>query len=173
MTTEPTPAQIIEQQLDRMDREKAELKAERDKLQAFKTWVHEYLDAHGVPHHPPGTHGAEGCRIGDRMDWVFAERDRLRAMPAWPEGDTSRIATCLRFCDGYDTTTLEAWSQLDKLVQDSTESYTLATKCDRLEVEKAALLAACKSAFNSDRLIGNAAYRIVRDAIAQAEKGGS
>lgn len=52
-----------------------ELEAERDKLQAFKTWVHAYLDAHGVPHHPPGTHGAEGCRIGDRMDWLM---ERLR-----------------------------------------------------------------------------------------------
>jgi hypothetical protein len=47
--------------------------AERDKLAAFKRWVHSYLDAHGVPHHPPGTHGAEGCRIGDRMDWLFAQ----------------------------------------------------------------------------------------------------
>jgi hypothetical protein len=42
-----------------------------DKLQRFKDWVHAYLDAHGVPHHPPGTHGAEGCRIGDRMDWLM------------------------------------------------------------------------------------------------------
>ncbi len=39
--------------------------------QAFKDWVHAYLDAHGVPHHPPGTHGAEGCRIGDRLDWLI------------------------------------------------------------------------------------------------------
>jgi hypothetical protein len=43
-----------------------------DKLQAFKDWVHGYLDGKGVPHHPPGTHGAEGCRIGDRMDWLVA-----------------------------------------------------------------------------------------------------
>ena len=53
--------------------------AEIDKLQRFKTWVHEYLDSHGVPHHPPGTHGAAGCRIGDRMDWVWEEIDKLRA----------------------------------------------------------------------------------------------
>lgn len=53
--------------------------AERDKLQAFKDWVHRYLDCHGVPHHPPGTHGAEGCRIGDRLDWLMAERERLQA----------------------------------------------------------------------------------------------
>lgn len=58
-------------------------RAERDKLQAFKTWVHAYLDSHGVPHHPPGTHGAEGCRIGDRMDWLMAE-----------------LAECRRRCEG-------------------------------------------------------------------------
>ena len=51
------------------------------KLQAFKDWVHAYLDAQDVPHHPPGTHGAAGCRIGDRMDWLMnklhtAERER-------------------------------------------------------------------------------------------------
>jgi hypothetical protein len=46
-----------------------------EKLQAFKNWVHAYLDEHGVPHHPPGVHGAEGCRIGDRMDWLM---ERLR-----------------------------------------------------------------------------------------------
>lgn len=50
-----------------------------EKLAAFKTWVHEYLDAHSVPHHPPGTHGAEGCRIGDRMDWLMEQRDAALA----------------------------------------------------------------------------------------------
>lgn len=52
--------------------------AERDKLQAFKDWVHNYLDNHKIPVSPPGKHGAEGCRIGDRMDWLFAEMDKLR-----------------------------------------------------------------------------------------------
>lgn len=61
--------------LDEVER----LQAERDALQRFKDWVHTYLDGKGIPHHPPGTHGAEGCRIGDRMDFVFAEWDRLRA----------------------------------------------------------------------------------------------
>ncbi len=46
-------------------------RAAREKLQAFKDWVHSYLDGVGVPHHPPGTHGAAGCRIGDRMDWLM------------------------------------------------------------------------------------------------------
>ncbi len=54
------------------------LAKERDKLQAWKDWVHNYLDTHGVPYHPPGTHGAEGCRIGDRMDWVWARVAELR-----------------------------------------------------------------------------------------------
>ncbi len=44
---------------------------ERDNLRLFKTWVHSYLDEHGVPHHPPGTHGEHGCRIVDRMDWLL------------------------------------------------------------------------------------------------------
>lgn len=48
----------------------AELEGQVEKLRRFKDWVHDYLDRHGVPHHPPGVHGAEGCRIGDRMDWL-------------------------------------------------------------------------------------------------------
>lgn len=63
-----------------MTRDKtAALTAECDKLQAFKDWVHAYLDGHGVPHHPPGTHGAAGCRIGDRMDWLMQRHAALRA----------------------------------------------------------------------------------------------
>lgn len=49
-----------------------------DKLQAFKDWTHGFLDAHGVPHHPPGTHGAAGCRIGDRMDWLMERHRQLQ-----------------------------------------------------------------------------------------------
>lgn len=55
-----------------LEAELAVVSGERDKLQAFKDWVHAYLNGKGVPHHPPGVHGAEGCRIGDRMDWVWA-----------------------------------------------------------------------------------------------------
>ena len=47
------------------------LEGDKRKLEAFKTWTHQYLDSHGVPRHPPGVHGAEGCRIGDRMDWLM------------------------------------------------------------------------------------------------------
>lgn len=49
-----------------------------DRLEKFKQWVHSYLDARGVPAHPDGPHSKEGCRIGDRMDLVFAELQRLK-----------------------------------------------------------------------------------------------
>lgn len=98
----------------------AELQALRERVEkasAFKRWVHEYLDAHGVPHHPPGTHGAAGCRIGDRMDWlmaklaaaeaegeslrrVLAEVERLRSENARLE---ERLAALTRVCaHGYE-----------------------------------------------------------------------
>jgi hypothetical protein len=56
-------------------------------LRAFKDYVHERLDAAGISTHPDGPHSAAGCRIGDRLDIVFAtiaERDadiaRLKEM---------------------------------------------------------------------------------------------
>ncbi len=64
--------------------------AERDKLQAFKDYVRARLDAAGVPTDPESPHKAEGCRIGGRLDAVFAELDALREAvkhnadePAW------------------------------------------------------------------------------------------
>ena len=44
---------------------------ERDKLSAFKKFVHDRLDLAGVPTHPDGRHSKEGCRIGDRLDVVL------------------------------------------------------------------------------------------------------
>ena len=44
-------------------------------LARFKAWVHNYLDAKGIKTNPDGPHSKEGCRIGDRMDLVFAEID--------------------------------------------------------------------------------------------------
>ena len=60
-------------QTDGLRAELRRLSAQLAKLQAFKDWVHAYLDKNGVPHHPPGPHGAEGCRIGDRMDWLMGQ----------------------------------------------------------------------------------------------------
>lgn len=48
-----------------------EMKEERDKLLAFKTWVHSWLDANGVPADPdPEKTASTGCRIGGRMEWL-------------------------------------------------------------------------------------------------------
>lgn len=66
--------------------------AEVVRLQAFKDWVHSYLDAQGVPHHPPGTHGAEGCRIGDRMDWLMSKLRTAEAEVARLGAGLERIA---------------------------------------------------------------------------------
>lgn len=42
----------------------------------FKEFVHSYLDSHGVPHgDPENQHQKEGCRIGARLDLLFAERE--------------------------------------------------------------------------------------------------
>lgn len=64
---------------------------ERDKLQAFKDWVHAYLDAQGVPKEfPDGPHTREGCRVGDRMDWLVKQLEEERKKVAsWQEGATN------------------------------------------------------------------------------------
>lgn len=78
------PAEDLDMLLERFDRSTKEMQRKivaasvNRCAEAFKKWTHDYLDAKGIPHHPPGTHGAAGCRIGDRMDYVFAELDRLR-----------------------------------------------------------------------------------------------
>jgi hypothetical protein len=51
-------------------------------LRAFKAYVHQRLDEAGVTVDPDSPHKAEGCRIGGRLDEVFAERDALRARVA-------------------------------------------------------------------------------------------
>ena len=59
---------------ERLARDVVKLVDERNKLQAFKDWVHAYLDAQGVPREfPDGKHTKEGCRIGDRMDWLMEQ----------------------------------------------------------------------------------------------------
>lgn len=55
-----------------------ELEAENAKLKAFKKYVHDRLDAYGVPVDPESPHKAHGCRIGGRLDWVEAENKRIR-----------------------------------------------------------------------------------------------
>lgn len=46
----------------------------------FKAFVHSYLTEHGVPEGDPDNHNQkEGCRIGARLDLLFAQRDEARA----------------------------------------------------------------------------------------------
>lgn len=40
-------------------------------MKRFKDYVHERLDAAGIPTHPDGEHSKNGCRIGDRLDIVL------------------------------------------------------------------------------------------------------
>lgn len=48
-------------------------------LQKFKEWVHAYLDAQGVPREfPDGKHTKEGCRVGDRLDWLMVQLKEAR-----------------------------------------------------------------------------------------------
>jgi hypothetical protein len=61
-----------------LEAENAQLKADREKLQAFKDYVHTRLDDAGVPVDPPSAHRDEGCRIGGRLDVLLADRERLR-----------------------------------------------------------------------------------------------
>lgn len=61
-------SEIITKHADGWFREQVE------KLQAFKDWVHNYLDTLGVPKEfPDGVHTQEGCRVGDRLDWLVEQ----------------------------------------------------------------------------------------------------
>jgi hypothetical protein len=56
----------------------AALVAKVEKLERFKAYVHERLDKAGVPTDPGGEHSKHGCRIGDRLDVLLGENERLR-----------------------------------------------------------------------------------------------
>lgn len=68
------------------------LLSERDALLAFKNYVHQRLDAAGVPVDPDSPHKAEGCRVGGRLDWVFARLGRIaeleKSLPKTADGAT-------------------------------------------------------------------------------------
>lgn len=50
---------------------------------AFKAYVHKRLDEMGVPTHIDGPHSKEGCRVGDRLDWLEGKAG-LRAVRPLP-----------------------------------------------------------------------------------------
>lgn len=88
-----------------------ELEDRVEALLGFKSWVHAYLDAHSVPHHPPGTHGAEGCRIGDRMDWLM---NRLRNA----ESEVASLRRLLEVQDRLIATLQENRAMRNSLIAD-------------------------------------------------------
>jgi hypothetical protein len=56
---------------EKRDDELAVVTAERDRFQAFKTWVHAWLDSVGVPSDPdPEKTKVTGCRIGGRLAYL-------------------------------------------------------------------------------------------------------
>lgn len=81
-----------------------ELEVAVAKLQRFKDYVHARLDAAGVTVDPESAHKAEGCRIGGRLDEVFATRDAL-------------LAACKAFEDYYENGDLNRFRALRKQVR--------------------------------------------------------
>lgn len=63
------------QEVGSYETELAAVKAERDRLQWFKDFVHGRLDAAGVPTDPQSPHGEEQCRVGLRLDLVLPPAD--------------------------------------------------------------------------------------------------
>lgn len=56
-----------------------ELADKVDAGEKFKAFVHAYLDQHDVPHgDPTNQHQIEGCRIGARLDLLFAQLTALQ-----------------------------------------------------------------------------------------------
>lgn len=87
--------------------------AERDKLRAFKDYVHARLDAAGVSADPDSPHKAEGCRVGGRLDELIGGRDALRVAAAEALGF---VRYALEFFDWARFPALE--SSIEKLRDD-------------------------------------------------------
>lgn len=83
-----------------------EAEQERDALAEFKAFVHHRLDQAGVPTHIDGPHSKEGCRVGDRLDWIISRAQPTAAPTAL---DASEDVRALRSAITY------ALSQLDTL----------------------------------------------------------
>lgn len=72
---------LLAVKITQLQQEAFRLKKERDRLQAFKDYVHTRLDVFGVPIEPPNNevlmHQREGCRIGDRLDWLITRYNEM------------------------------------------------------------------------------------------------
>ncbi len=120
------------------------VQGERNALARFKAWVHDYLDAKGVPTHPDGPHGAEGCRIGDRMDFVFAEMERQRThnpCPCLHTTPCNPMCTCRQKFSSYGCARCCSYGNAEQ--QKATAEYLagLVTERDASRAARARLAA--------------------------------
>jgi hypothetical protein len=100
------------------------------KAEAFKAWTHAYLDKKGVPSVIEDEHLVAGCRIGGRMDWVFAKIAELeRAIEAIRD---KWVPALLRDCREADKTDCNAQSIYGVCVRALTPAPQIAgeAKCD-------------------------------------------
>ena len=69
---------------------------ERDKLQAFKDYVHGRLDQAGIPVDPPSEHRDAGCRIGGRLDIALSELPGQleREVRHWLDSTPGAVRVC-------------------------------------------------------------------------------
>lgn len=170
----PRVAQAVAAELASWQTKSEFLKAERERhaaelarLQAFKNWVHSYLDKSGVPHHPPGIHGQEGCRIGDRMDWLMAEqaatdqrwKERLKVVQ-------EELATFKRQSEN----TINYWQNSTKAADAAlaTKKANWKAHLERVEAEHRKALTAEKASAR-DR-IQKGSWRVVELTIEGAER---
>lgn len=85
--------------------------------EAFKAWVHAFLDERGVPADPdPEANQRSGCRIGCRLRWVFDRVERLKAML-----DVHRTKNL----DAIAIWLIEHWNTLTPLEQQATAGALL------------------------------------------------
>ncbi len=110
-------------------------------LQAFKSWVHAYLDDKGIPTHPDGPHSAEGCRIGDRLDLVFERISRWDEFKARYGTNPEHVQQGIKAREDCLTIAEEEVATLQTALNAEVQSGAdRQREVERLEGEKSALV---------------------------------
>ena len=106
-----------EREVHRLTRERDAALQRAETAEKFKRWVHDWLDAYGVPADPAPSHTREtGCRISGRMEWLKVQIDsaeklsseRLAAVLVAEERTTSSEARYARLCEAVE----KHWNRL-------------------------------------------------------------